>query len=85
MNWVNFRSDHGHEDSTVNIVVDYYYYYYKPKSCLACGVGSDRKLRSNITLRSVLRRTGKSGSIESGAPLPHARGAGLFVWRTQPM
>ena len=21
------RSDHGHEDSTINIVVDYYYYY----------------------------------------------------------
>jgi len=32
-----------------------------------------------------LRRTGESGSIESGAPLPHARGAGLFVWRAQPM
>ena len=28
MNWVNSRSDHGHEDSTINIVVDYYYYYY---------------------------------------------------------
>jgi len=26
MNWVNSRSDHGHEDSTINIVVDYYYY-----------------------------------------------------------
>jgi len=25
---VNSRSDHGHEDSTINIVVDYYYYYY---------------------------------------------------------
>jgi len=28
MNRVNSRSDHGHEDSTINIVVDYYYYYY---------------------------------------------------------
>ena len=28
MNRVNYRSDHGHEDSTINIVVDYYYYYY---------------------------------------------------------
>ena len=27
MNRVNFCSDHGHEDSTINIVVDYYYYY----------------------------------------------------------
>jgi len=26
MNRVNSRSDHGHEDSTIN-VVDYYYYY----------------------------------------------------------
>jgi len=26
MNWVNSRSDHGHEDSTVNIVVDCCYY-----------------------------------------------------------
>ena len=26
MNRVNSRSDHGHEDSTINIVVDYYYY-----------------------------------------------------------
>jgi len=25
---VNSCSDHGHEDSTINIVVDYYYYYY---------------------------------------------------------
>ena len=25
MNRVNSRSDHGHEDSTINIVVDYYY------------------------------------------------------------
>jgi len=25
---VNSRCDHGHEDSTINIVVDYYYYYY---------------------------------------------------------
>jgi len=25
---VNSRSDHGHDDSTINIVVDYYYYYY---------------------------------------------------------
>jgi len=34
MNWVNSHSDHGHEDSTINIVVDYYYYddyyYYSP-------------------------------------------------------
>jgi len=29
MNRVNSRSDHGHEDSTINIVVDYYYYYYQ--------------------------------------------------------
>jgi len=28
MNRVNSRSDHGHEDSTINIVVDYYYYYF---------------------------------------------------------
>ena len=28
MNLVNSRSDHGHDDSTINIVVDYYYYYY---------------------------------------------------------
>jgi len=28
MNRVNSRSDHGHEDSTINIVVDYYYYFY---------------------------------------------------------
>jgi len=27
MNRVNSRSDRGHEDSTINIVVDYYYYY----------------------------------------------------------
>jgi len=27
MNRVNSRSDHGHDDSTINIVVDYYYYY----------------------------------------------------------
>ena len=27
MNRVNSRSDHGHVDSTINIVVDYYYYY----------------------------------------------------------
>ena len=26
MNRVNSRSDHGHDDSTINIVVDYYYY-----------------------------------------------------------
>ena len=44
----------------------------------ACGIGSDRKLRSNIILRSVLRRTGESGSIESGAPLPHAAPACSF-------
>jgi len=31
MNRVNSRSDHGHDDSTINIVVDcYYYYYYYP-------------------------------------------------------
>ena len=35
MNRVNSRSDHGHEDSTINIVVDYYYYYYEPQSRLA--------------------------------------------------
>ena len=28
MNRVNSRSDHGHEDRTINIVIDYYYYYY---------------------------------------------------------
>jgi len=28
MNRVNSRSDHGHEDSTINTVIDYYYYYY---------------------------------------------------------
>jgi len=28
MNRVNSRSDHGHDNSTINIVVDYYYYYY---------------------------------------------------------
>jgi len=28
MKRVNSRSDHGHDDSTINIVVDYYYYYY---------------------------------------------------------
>jgi len=28
MNRVNSRSDHGHDDSTINIDVDYYYYYY---------------------------------------------------------
>jgi len=28
MNRVNSHSDHGHDDSTINIVVDYYYYYY---------------------------------------------------------
>ena len=28
MNRVNSRSDHGHDDSTINIVIDYYYYYY---------------------------------------------------------
>jgi len=28
INRVNSRSDHGHDDSTINIVVDYYYYYY---------------------------------------------------------
>jgi len=28
MNRVNFRSDHGHEDSTINIVVDYYLLLY---------------------------------------------------------
>ena len=27
MNRVNSRSDHGHDDGTINIVVDYYYYY----------------------------------------------------------
>jgi len=26
--FINSRSDHGHEDSTIDIVVDYYYYYY---------------------------------------------------------
>ena len=28
MNRVNSRSDRGHDDSTINIVIDYYYYYY---------------------------------------------------------
>jgi len=28
MNRVNSRSDHRHDDSTIDIVVDYYYYYY---------------------------------------------------------
>jgi len=28
MNRVNSRSDRGHEDSTINIVVDYYYYLF---------------------------------------------------------
>ena len=28
MNRVNSRSDRGHEDSIINIVVDYYYYFY---------------------------------------------------------
>ena len=32
MNRVNSRSDHGHEDSTINIVV-YYYYYYLSNLC----------------------------------------------------
>jgi len=27
MNRVNSRNDHDHEDSTINIVVDYQYYY----------------------------------------------------------
>jgi len=27
INRVNCRSDHGHEDSTINIVVGYYYHY----------------------------------------------------------
>jgi len=31
---VNSRSDHCHDDSTINIVVDYYYYYYY--YCLRC-------------------------------------------------
>ena len=26
MNRVNFRSDHGHKDSTISTVVDFYYY-----------------------------------------------------------
>ena len=26
MNRVTSRSDHGHEDSTINVVIDYYYY-----------------------------------------------------------
>jgi len=34
MNRVNSRSDHGHDDSTINIVVDYYYYYYYTKFAL---------------------------------------------------
>jgi len=35
MNRLNSRSDHGYEDSTINVVVDYYcyYYYYTAKSC----------------------------------------------------
>jgi len=28
MNRVNSRSDHGHDDSTINIGVDYYYFYH---------------------------------------------------------
>jgi len=28
MNRVNSRSDHGHDDNTINSVVDCYYYYY---------------------------------------------------------
>ena len=28
MKWVNSDSQNGHEDSTINIVVDYYFYYY---------------------------------------------------------
>jgi len=36
MNRVNSHSDHGHEDSTINIVVDYYYYYYLRLPCQLC-------------------------------------------------
>jgi len=47
---VNSRIDHGHEDSTINIVVDYYYFYYyyyltnilEPSMC-----GSDAAFLSN--------------------------------------
>jgi len=38
MNRVNSRSDHGHEDSTINIVDDYYYYYKVQK--FSSGIGS---------------------------------------------
>jgi len=31
---VNFRSDHCHEDSTINIIVDYYYYYRLKHVCV---------------------------------------------------
>jgi len=42
MNRVNSRSNHGHDDSTINIVVDYYYYYYYT-SWAPCAVERDAR------------------------------------------
>ena len=39
MNRVNSRSDRGHDDSTINIVVDYYYYEYRWETCKQTGAG----------------------------------------------
>ena len=51
MNRVNSRSDHGHDDSTINIVVDYYYYYYfsQPWFCTVRCIG----YMHSITIQST--------------------------------
>ena len=68
------------QDSTSSCQMTYYKIQAKIvlRSILACGVGSNQKLRSNIILQSVLQRTGESSSTESDTPLPHAAPACSF-------
>ena len=56
MNRVNSRSDHGHEYSTINIVVDYYYYYFTPCHELCKNGRTDRDAVWDVGLRGSRER-----------------------------
>jgi len=66
MNRVNSRSDHGHEDSTINIVVDYYYYYYYLNKSKSSGrVTSSSSLCPVIIQPTVLKQTKLMPTMEN--------------------
>jgi len=94
MSWVNSHSDHDHEDSAINIVVDYYYYllllllYINYRWCQHCandnsGFQLEREHSDPVQNWHLSTDCQRLSQGETNLRVKHGANPFVYQWRSQ--